>query len=88
MGLPYIGYEASTGVLREVYDKMRARPMPPTYRPQHGGIPGIIEAHSLDPGLIPLVFGTSTTLNGAGPLPWADREAINAITSRLNQCLY
>jgi len=88
MGLPIIGYAESTGELREVYDRMRQRPMPPTYRPSHGGVPGIIEAHSLDPGLIGKVFGASTTLNGAGPLSWPERELVNALTSRLNQCLY
>jgi len=88
MGLSITGYARSTGELREVYDRMRERPMPPTYRPAHGGVPGIIEAHSLDPALIPKVFGTSTTLNGAGPLSWPERELVNALTSRLNQCLY
>jgi len=88
MTLPIIGYHESTGELREVYDRMRARPLPPTYRPSHGGVPGIIEAHSLDPMLIGKVFGTSTTLNGAGPLSWPERELVNALTSRLNQCLY
>jgi hypothetical protein len=34
------------------------------------------------------VFGVSSTLNGAGPLSWPERELVNAITSRLNQCLY
>jgi hypothetical protein len=42
----------------------------------------------MDPDLIPIVFGCSTTLNSAGPLPWHDRELVNALTSRLNQCLY
>ena len=88
MGLPYIAYEASTGMLREVYDRMRERPMPPTYRPRHGGVPGIITAHALDPELIGKVFATSTTLNGAGPLAWPERELVNATTSRLNQCFY
>ena len=88
MGLPYIGYAESTGELREIYERMRERPLPPVYRPAHGGVPGIIAAHSLDPQLIPKVFGTSTTLNGAGPLSWPERELINTITSRLNQCLY
>ena len=88
MGLPYFGYEESTGELRELYERMRDRPLPPVYRPSHGGVPGIITAHSLDPQLIPKVFGTSTTLNGAGPLSWPERELINTITSRLNQCLY
>ena len=41
-----------------------------------------------DPELIPKVFGTSTTLNGAGPLTWPERELVNATTSRLNQCFY
>ena len=88
MALAIIGYEASRGQLRDTYDKMRERPLPPVYRPSHGGSPGIITAHSLDPELIPKVFGTSTTLNGAGPLTWPERELVNATTSRLNQCFY
>jgi hypothetical protein len=88
MGLAIIGYDASRGQLRDTYDKMRERPLPPVYRPSHGGAPGIITAHSLDPALIPRVFATSTTLNGAGPLSWPERELVNAATSRLNQCFY
>ena len=53
MALPIVGYAASTGRLRETYDRMRERPLPPVYRPAHGGVPGIIEAHSLDEQLIP-----------------------------------
>jgi len=86
--LPTIDFEASTGALRETYLRMQARPLPPAYRPQHGGVPGIIQAHSLDPVLMPKVFGFSTLLNGAGPLAWSQRELVNATTSRLNQCLY
>ena len=88
MGLAIIGYDASRGQLRDTYDKMRERPLPPVYRPSHGGAPGIITAHSLDPALIPRVFTTSSTLNGAGPLSWPERELVNAVTSRLNQCFY
>lgn len=88
MGLPFIGYAESSGALRATYDRMRERPLPPVYRPAHGGVPGIIAAHSLDPDLIPKVFGTSSTLNGAGPLSWPERELVNALTSRLNQCFY
>ena len=88
MGLGYVAYPQSTGALREIYDRMLARPMLPVYRPQHGGVAGIITAHALDPASIPKVFGTSTTLNGAGPLSWPERELVNATTSRLNQCLY
>jgi hypothetical protein len=86
--LAIVGYEASTGELRTTYDRMLQRPLPPVYRPAHGGPAGIIQAHSLDPALIPKVFATSSTLNGAGPLTWAERETVNAITSRLNQCFY
>jgi hypothetical protein len=88
MLLPIIGYAASSGALREVYDRMLRRPLPPVYRPTHGGAAGIIEAHSLDPELIPRVFGTSSTLNGAGPLSWPERELVNATSSRLDQCFY
>lgn len=74
--------------LREIYDRMRARPLPPAYRPPHGGAPGIVRAHSLDPALMPRVFGLSSNLNGQGPLSWPQRELVNAVTSRLNQCFY
>jgi hypothetical protein len=88
MGLAIVDYASSTGVLRDIYDRMRERPLPAVYRPPHGGAPGIITAHSLDPDLLPKVFRCSSTLNGAGPLAWPERELVNALTSRLNQCLY
>ena len=88
MGLAITTYDAATGALRDIYDKMRERPLPQVYRPAHGGVPGIIAMHSLDPLLIPKVFGCSSTLNGAGPLSWPERELVNAVTSRLNQCFY
>ena len=88
MGLAIIDFASSNGILRDIYDRMRERPLPPAYRPAHGGVPGIITAHSLDPHLIAKVFSTSTTLNGAGPLTWPERELVNATTSRLNQCFY
>jgi hypothetical protein len=88
VGLAIIDFATSRGILRDIYERMRERPLPPVYRPEHGGVPGIITAHSLDPHLIGRVFATSTTLNAAGPLSWPERELVNAITSRLNQCLY
>jgi uncharacterized peroxidase-related enzyme len=88
VGLAITTYDAATGPLREIYDRMRERALPPVYRPAHGGMPGIIAMHSLDPQLIPKVFGAASTLNDAGPLSWPERELVNAITSRLNQCLY
>lgn len=88
MTLAIVADAAATGELRAIYDRMAARPLPPTYRTPHGGAPGIVTAHSLDPELIPKVFGCSSTLNGAGPLAWHERELVNALTSRLNQCVY
>ena len=88
MGLALVDFASSRGILRDIYEKMRERPLPPVYRPAHGGVAGIITEHSLDPHLIGKVFATSTTLNGAGPLSWPERELVNAITSRLNQCVY
>jgi hypothetical protein len=58
------------------------------YRPAHGGVAGIIRAHSLDAELTSRVFAVSNNLNGQGPLSWPQRELVNAITSRLNQCFY
>jgi hypothetical protein len=78
----------ATGPLAAVYDKIKERKMPPVYKPAHGGVPGIIRAHSLDPALIPRVFGFSSGVNHGGPLTWPQRELIAATTSRLNQCFY
>jgi hypothetical protein len=81
-------FRDSTGVLRETYQQLLERPLPAVYRPAHGDAPGILRAHSLDPEAMRRVFRTSSTLNGAGPLTWPQRELVNAVTSRLNQCLY
>lgn len=80
-------HEAS-GLLAEAYAVMSARPMPPVYRPSHGGLAGIIRAHSLDPELMPAVFAFSGGVNRSGPLSWPHRELVAAATSRLNQCFY
>ncbi|MCB9562937.1 MAG: hypothetical protein H6709_11430 [Kofleriaceae bacterium] len=86
--LAIVGFRDATGPLRETYERMMARPLPPVYRPTHGDAPGIIRAHSLDPALMGRVFAFSGNLNGQGPLVWAQRELVNATTSRLNQCFY
>jgi hypothetical protein len=84
-----IGRQGADATLAAVYDKMATRPMPAAYRPAHGDAPGIIRAHSLDPALMPLVFaGMSASLVQGDAMAWAQRELVNAATSRLNQCLY
>ena len=86
--LKLTGYQESQGELRQAYEAMMARPLPPVYRPGHGDAPGIIRAHSLDAVLLPRVFRFSGMVNGQGPLAWPERELVNATTSRLNQCFY
>jgi hypothetical protein len=76
------------GPLAEVYERMRGRKMPDAYKPAHGGVPGIIRAHSLDAALMPRVFAFSSGVNQGGPLSWPERELIAATVSRLNQCFY
>lgn len=86
--LPIIEPEHATGDLAAVYERMRARKMNPAYKPSHGGVPGIVRAHSLDAGLMPKVFAVSSIVNGSGPLTWSQREMVATATSVLNQCFY
>jgi uncharacterized peroxidase-related enzyme len=88
VGLKIIGYAESSGDLREAYDRARERPLPAVYLPRDGKVHGIIRAHSLDPQLITKVGAVSTTLVGAGPLSWPERELVATVTSRLNQSYY
>lgn len=85
MGLAFTKYDAATGSLREIYDKVRDWPLPVLERP---GVAGIVELHSLDAPLIPKVFAAWATLGSAGPLSRAERELIAAMTARLDQCTY
>lgn len=64
------------------------RPLPAIYRPTHEGLPNILRVHSLDPTLMRALFGWSSTLATDETLSWAQRELVNTITSRLNQCFY
>ena len=86
--LPLTGYHQSTGALREVYERMMQRPMPPVYVPAHGDAAGIIRAHSPDPELLGRMFRLSGTFAQDPSITWPQRELVNAVTSRLNQCFY
>lgn len=88
MGLPTVGYADSSGELRALYDRMLSRPLPPAYRTPHGGVAGIVQAHSADPELLARVFAVSPTLLSDGPLTWTEREIVSSTTSRINQCFY
>lgn len=85
--IPMTDVKDAEGELAETYRAMMERPLPSVYRPPHGGAAGIIRAHSLDPALMRVVFGTSGTTHG-GALSWGDRELIAAVTSRMGQCVY
>ncbi|HEX8096029.1 hypothetical protein [Jatrophihabitans sp.] len=82
-----IGKQEADGDLLEAYQAMAARRMPAAYQPAHGGAPGIIRAHSLDPELLRRTFAVSGSLSNDA-LPWQSRELINAVTSRENECFY
>jgi alkylhydroperoxidase family enzyme len=75
------------GPLAAAYEAMANRPMPPVYKPEHGGAPGIIRAHSLDPALLAVTFSVSGAL-AQETLPWRERELLSSVTSRTNQCFY
>jgi hypothetical protein len=78
----------ATGALAATYARMKERPMPSVYVPPHGGAPGIIRAHSLDPQLIAIVFGGMSASLASDTLSWPHRELINTATSFANQCSY
>lgn len=76
------------GELQTVYEAMKTRPMPPVYRPAHGGPAGIHRAHSLDPELMKVSFAATGTMHVGDGLSWAERELLAASASRTNQCHY
>jgi len=85
--LPTFSRAQATGALADAYTAMDNRPMPPVYRAPHGDVPGIIQAHSLDPELLRRTFSVSGAL-ATTQLPWSDRELLASVTSRTNQCFY
>ncbi len=83
-----IDRDRADGELLAALTAMAARPMPPVYRPPHGGTPMIVRSHSLEPSLMKVAFAVSGTLHAPGGLAWAERELIASVASRTNQCLY
>jgi uncharacterized peroxidase-related enzyme len=77
----------ATGELADVYARLGRLPMPPAYRPDHGDAPGIIRAHSLDPGLLLRTFSVSACLRDDA-MSWARRELVNVTAARANECFY
>jgi hypothetical protein len=86
--IPMFDERTAEGELAETYRAFKQRPLPPAYHPPHGGIPGIVRAHSLDPRLLVAVFGVSGSLRGSQALSWAEWECVAAATARAGQCFY
>lgn len=83
------GMQDAPAELRAVYEGMKGRPLPAVYIPPRGDVAGIVRAHSMDPARIPLAFGmVSSSLWQGDTLSWPQREMINTVTSRANQCFY
>jgi len=86
-----IGFQEATGPLREVYAAMKAGhgSRPSVYDPPTGDVANIVKCHSLDPEGMRLVFGVSGAVHwGPLSLPWAEREMLNTVTSKANNCFY
>ena len=75
------------GELAEAYEALVNRPLPQPYRLPGDEAPGIVRAHSLDPQLMRLTFGSTGKLH-ASTLSWAEREVLASVTARNNQCFY
>jgi len=89
--LPLIGRAEAEGKLKDLYEYFAqgASSRPAVYRTATGEVANIIRAHSLDPDGMRLAFGASGTIHwGPNARPWAEREMINTITSRANNCFY
>lgn len=78
--IPYIPYEAATGRLRELYDRLGG----PGRLPNH-----IIRIHSLNPdSMLHHVQLYRHLMRGPSPLTRAQREMIAVVVSAANDCFY
>jgi alkylhydroperoxidase family enzyme len=89
--LPLIGRAEAEGGLKAIYEQFArgGASRPAVYQTATGEVANIIRAHSLDPEGLRLAFGASGAIHwGPSALPWAEREMINTVTSRANNCFY
>ncbi len=86
-----IGIAEAEGPLKELYGQMKARSgtRPAVYNAPTGDVANIVKSHSLDPEGMRLAFGMSGAIHwGPKSLPWIQREMLNTVTSRANNCFY
>ena len=89
--LPLIGRAEAEGDLKAIYEQFArgGASRPAVYQTATGEVANIIRAHSLDPEGLRLAFRASGAIHwGPSALPWAEREMINTVTSRANNCFY
>ena len=86
-----IGIAEAEGQLKETYAAMRAKAgsRPAVYNTPNGDAANIVKSHSLEPEGLRLAFGISGPIHWSKKsLPWVQREMINTVTSRTNNCFY
>jgi hypothetical protein len=86
-----IGITEAEGRLKEIYVKMRsgAGSRPAVYSAPTGDAANIVRSHSLEPEGLRLAFGISSAIHWSDKsLPWVQREMLNTVTSRANNCFY
>jgi hypothetical protein len=89
--IPLIGRAEAEGALKEIYEQFSksGASRPAVYRTASGEVANIIRAHSLEPDGLRLAFSASGPIHwGPSARPWAEREMINTVTSRANNCFY
>lgn len=89
--IPLIGHADAEGRLKELYEQgaKNGASRPAVYRTPSGEVANIVRAHSLDPEGLRLAFSASGPIHwGPSARPWAEREMINTVTSRANNCFY
>jgi hypothetical protein len=86
-----IGIAEADGALKEMYARMKAggASRPAVYRTPSGDAANIVKSHSLEPEGLRLAFAISSAIHWSErSLPWVQREMINTVTSRVNNCFY
>jgi hypothetical protein len=86
-----IGAAEAEGTLKDVYSKMKSGPgaRPAVYSSPTGDVANIVRCHGLEPEGLRLAFGLSSAIHWSEKsLPWVQREMLNTVTSRANNCFY
>jgi hypothetical protein len=86
-----VGRQEATGQLAEIYAAMKAGAgsRPAVHDPPTGDVANIVKCHSLDPEGLRLAFEVSGAIHWSPlSLEWVEREMLNTVTSKANNCFY